>query len=708
MAEKYGYLSSWFRRLSHPVGRLIPLKPGLNVIYGRNGAGKTQLMHAIDNASKYQMSPYEGFILRNPRVAEGWPPVSRGIFDRTSEEILDFYSGLDTEDVGLGELWGFIPESIVEERRPLVLEIITEILKPKRSLLTRSPGYEEPSCGADPNSMNDPEAIQMVPILLPSDEAPITRAHAKDIHDSYLALVEKVRIEINEAGSEDAKYIEACNSAHRNLELWLKEWSWSPLLTLRNVGFVEKEMWGWEPEAYFQSFGDEQLSPIFLPHIWMMKTVPAYEEFPSQLGKISYSFSLTREKDRSTIKEEENSIVSDGDIGLQKYSKEKMSAADKALLRERLQQEYLIRLRGKVSFLPGLRAMRIVTNRPMSTEKNKEVEYFITIGPGVIASGGSDAELRWFALARAAEKRSTQWVVIDEPESGLHRTAEAELAEVLASPAWNKGSVVVVATHSPEFLDLPNAHVLHIDAGKVRELTSANREELAVLGLRPADLLTQIRTFLLVEGEHERLIFEALFSEELRRMRCKIIVARGGKNMKDVFESQMIFEFTDAKVISLLDNIDAQVVTLLWEVARKVAGEGKEPEAGQYVRSGLPGSKSGENKFLSEFLSLALKSGQHERVEVWGLSKGDILYYFSPSDFGLKIPFKELVMEHQDQFTQGGDNFKTWARKKYRADFSDRAVVLAAESLDHIPDDFVNLLMQISSLSRANSVSSNE
>ena len=150
----------------------------------------------------------------------------------------------------------------------------------------------------------------------------------------------------------------------------------------------------------------------------------------------------------------------------------------------------------------------------------------------------------------------------------------------------------------------------------MREFTSAAREQLEVLGLRAADLLTQIRTFLLVEGEHEKLIFESLFADELRRMRCKIIVARGGKNMKDIFESQMIFEFSDATVFSLLDNIDATSVKTLWRDARVMAERGKIIEAGQYVRSNLPGAKSGENVFLSQFLTLALANGQHERVEV--------------------------------------------------------------------------------------------
>ena len=52
----YGYLGDWFGRFRRPLGQFVPLKPGLNVVYGRNGAGKTQLLLAIELASRFKMS----------------------------------------------------------------------------------------------------------------------------------------------------------------------------------------------------------------------------------------------------------------------------------------------------------------------------------------------------------------------------------------------------------------------------------------------------------------------------------------------------------------------------------------------------------------------------------------------------------------------------------------------------------------------------
>lgn len=695
--DPYGYLGEWFGRFRHPLGQFVPLKPGLNVVYGRNGAGKTQLLRAIELASRFRISSYEGFVLRNPRVG------NQLIFDKSAEEIVEYYRNSDSDETNFTDELGLsLQLNTTEENRSKVQSIIKEFLSLRRCMLSRSMAlkWDEGSRGSA-TEMNDPESIQLVPVLLPQDEAPVTRGHAKDIAISYSTLVESISAQMDAFGTDDERTAFSANKAIDQFEEWVDGWMWSPLMNQRNFGFVEASGWAWAPETHAHALVNCQNSALFLPSIWSQTMVPKYEEFQERHSTNSdFHFSLMRENVRNSADESRPMLLRDDEIGIPRYRRNS-SANEIAAENREMRAKYLGGLQGKLAFLPGLSRVHFKTREAAPTEGRLEASHLIKLSDGIGASLGSDAERRWLALAREAQSRTTDWVIIDEPEAGLHRTAEAELAQALASPAWNSGSVIVVATHSPEFLDLPNTHVLHIDSGIVQEFTTADREELAVLGLRPADLLTQIRSFLLVEGEHEKLIFEALFAEELRQFGCQIIVARGGKNMKDVFESQMIFEFSDAKVISLLDNTDAKVVTDLWRQARLMSSQGKVSEAGQYVRSGLPGNKSGENRFLSEFLTLALSNGQHARVEVWGLSRGDILYYFPPSDFGLKLPFEDLVKEHQGQIKPGGDNFKTWARKKYRADFSDAAVIHAAQSLDHIPSDFGDLLMQIASLTRS-------
>jgi predicted ATPase len=691
------YLTSWFPSYRKNLrGTLIPLKPGLNVIYGRNGSGKSQLLGAISSVAEYKMSAYEGFVLVNPRlqsVADNEDPY---VFNTTPKEVLKGFRQNHTEDMDLGWLDGFDPTDIPETRQQLVLDIIGEFLRNKRCLFTREPIKEEPSVDKR-ERMNAPQKLQLAPMLMPSDEAPITREHAKAIHASYVLLIEGIEESIH--ASQDASFSVDQNDENYRIEIlageqllyaWCREWSWSPLLSLRNIGFLD--VYGYELYEYALLW-ESDTSPLFLPAIFIQDAVGEYVEF-GDFNNREKTLSLTLEKMSQSEKDESFSDVTASEID---YHEEMVDGKRivKEQKREELLKSYVERITAKLQFLPGLRNLSYEIQGPLR-HFHRETTMHLVLGNRVDASKGSTAERRWLDLARMAVEKTTQWVIIDEPESGLHRTAEADLAVALASPEWSSSSIVVVATHSPEFLELPNAHVLHVDSGVVRELTGIDRDELANLGLRPADLLTQINTFLLVEGEHERIVFETLFPDELRRLRCKIIVARGAKNMKDIFESQMIFNFSDATIISLLDNIDAKVVTQIWSEARKLASTGKVDEAGEYVRTALPGAKSGENVFLSEFLTLALANGQHERVEVWGLSKADIVLYLSPQDFGIKRTWEELLEAH----TPSDPSFKFWATKKYGADFSVDAVLRATKALDHIPGDFGDLLMQITHLKR--------
>jgi predicted ATPase len=707
-----GYLLRWFPRLWAKEGNLIPLSPGINVFYGRNGAGKTQILEAIAHAADFKLSAYEGFILHDPQISKIsylYPDPQRShspqnyekkffILGISPEQLLARYKTLDSEDAWLGCTNGFNANHISDKNEDLVLAILDEFLAAKHALLTRSPVKEDPSAG-DPEQMNAPEFIQIVPMLLPSDSAPITRLHAMEIHDSYLDFLERMENTFT-AGDDPSLsnhensvlYSDETNEKGKCFEAWVSTWSWSPLINVRNLGY--DDCYSFVDNGGEGNIFDAENLPIFLPAAISHDTRKEYEEFKSTYES-SVSLSLTKESDlpsvpnyfKAQLEEEDLSTITHEDIGYSNLDY-KSEIVDQPEVYQKLLMTYLAQLKSKLRFLPNYRSLEI-----------KEDKYYkfpkLIINDGVRASRGSAAERRWLHLAKETIRTSRQWVVIDEPESGLHRAAEAELAQVLASSSWNQGSIVAIATHSPEFLDLSHAHVNHVENGKVRELTADDREDLVALGLRPGDLLGQIRTFLLVEGEHEKIIFENLFRSELRRAGCKIIVARGAKNMKDVFESQMIFHFSDATIVSLLDNIDSTTVNSIWSEAKKMAERGKLIEAGEFIRTSLPGKNHSENTFLSQFLRLALDKGQYERVEVWGLSKADIVLYFDPADFGIKRGWDELLALH----TNSDPSFKEWATKKYGADFTVQTIDRVSRNIDVAPDEFGGLMLRISELS---------
>jgi AAA15 family ATPase/GTPase len=696
-SREFGYLGNWFRRLADNSGQFVPLKPGLNVVYGRNGAGKTQLIQAISYVADFKMSAFEGFILKDPTIRKPLDEKVEVIFERTVEDILEGYLSDESEDMQLGWTPGFNPQNVSGEKKAIVFDILNEFKSHRQILLTRAPSQDEPSAG-DPETMNAPEFVQFVPVIFPSNFAPLTRAHAVEIHKSYMQFIENVKSRFSEGDNpkltvseNNERYSEEILQKGKLFDEWVESWSWSPLINIRNLG------WNWD-FSFVQNevnamLWDCENNPIFLPAIKIYSVDREYEEFSSAVRR-KVSISLTRENEPPKLLNyfgsnhdgDALSIIGNDEIGYRNESRGNRGIDNPDLYNE-LISTYVDKLRQKLSFLPNFRSLEF-------HKSSKPNMNYLVINQRVLASEGSQAERRWLALAKDSMKKSTKWLVIDEPESGIHRTAEADLAVALASPVWNSGNVLVIATHSPEFIEIANANVLHIEAGIVRELTSLNRENLEILGLRPSDLLTSVKVFLLVEGEHEKIVFETLFKEELRKLRCKIIVARGGKNMKDVFESQMIFDFSDALVICLLDNLNAEAIEAIWDEARNLSSKGKVIEAGQYVRSALPGSKSGENVFLSQFLTLALANGQHERIAVWGLTKEDIVLYLPPIEFGIKRSWEELLTQH----SKDDGNFKAWACKKYDANFSLEGVRRATKALDTIPNDFGNLMMKIASV----------
>lgn len=694
--RRASYLAAWFPILNKPKGNFIAIKPGMNVIYGTNGSGKTQLLEAISSAAEFKNSTCEGFILRDPKV-EGLGSTKEGkLFDISTDEVLDYFDTVSevsyTSDMMLGWKKGFKPEDLTDERKNEVREILSEFLEEKKCLLTRAlPDDKLIFEVYDRDKMNPARSIDFVPVLFPGDKAPKTHSHLQQISDSFIkfqsSLDERISMVENlETGDENI--VEEKKTEF--FEEWLSAWSWSPLMNLRNVGFLTNYNYelfdGFNNQDYgFLNFDE---LPIFLPAIHRHMIRSEYQEFETEEYEQNFVLSLKREsKDQDKIDQEEFSVTN-SDFGFYSYDKNEQSNR-KALL-----DDYLISLRKKLNFLPGLRLLTV--DHEMYGDR-EEIPLLLSSKPWIRASSGSQAERRWLLLGKKALRQSSKWLVIDEPESGMHRIAEADLAEALSSLEWTSNNIVVVATHSPEFLNLPNVNIIHVVSGSTQSLTQIDREKFMDLGIRPSDLLAGTKTFLLVEGEHEKIVFENLFRDELQRIRCKIIVARGAKNMKDIFESQFIFDFTDAVIVSLLDNIESKDVEKVWNDSKRLAQTGKVIEAGQYVRQSLPGSKSGENVFLSQFLTLALANGQHERVEVWGLSKPDIVFYFNPEDFGLKKSWEELIKLNEID----KQSFKGWATKKFDADFTIQAVEKAVLNSQSLPEEFGDLIMKLAEITNS-------
>jgi energy-coupling factor transporter ATP-binding protein EcfA2 len=305
----------------------------------------------------------------------------------------------------------------------------------------------------------------------------------------------------------------------------------------------------------------------------------------------------------------------------------------------------------------------------------------------------STAQRRWAILAirlaaSHAVGRAHSVVLLDEPELALHRRAERHLADGLVQVADRLGAIVIVATHSPALLRNPTTVLLRVhrsDTGKgtIDELSRDFKGRVHDLGLDVADLLQFCQLILLVEGLHDEIVFSELFRESFARNGILIIPARGVRGIAQVADAQLLFDFTDARLVAVADNANASELQTIWHAARDMAARGEDFMAELRKMRSL----GQEGRFLEEFCSKALKAGRGDRVaEVTGLPKRDIVEY---------LPCNALVPGHESwealrerhARSAAGLKFKEEFLLRLGAEISGDSVRAAVGQLDNIHSD---------------------
>lgn len=331
----------------------------------------------------------------------------------------------------------------------------------------------------------------------------------------------------------------------------------------------------------------------------------------------------------------------------------------------------------------------------------------------------SQAQKRWtrFALRLAIateqpDQPERTVVMVDEPEAALHPTAERFLAAGIDEVAGGLGVQVLLASHSPAFLANSSFrlhHVVRNSAGLAEAvpLTVGYQAEIESLGLDRADLLLLSRVFLVVEGRHDELVIDGLIGPELSHHRAAILPMRGGGSaVASVIDARLLFDYTSARLMMVLDNVSGKRIVALWADARKLASDGDLAEARLILDRGLD-NKVSEEKFLKEFCIRALEHGRADRIEVFGLAKADIQEYLPAWPFvGNKAEsweeMRSRYADYAEGYTKGKpQNFKSWIANTYGGKFDDEQFHRALESMDEIPEEFTTLLERVSKLSEA-------
>lgn len=270
--------------------------------------------------------------------------------------------------------------------------------------------------------------------------------------------------------------------------------------------------------------------------------------------------------------------------------------------------------------------------------------------------------------------RSPSVLIVDEPERGLHPLAAKHLSESIASN-WE---VTLVASHSVEFLDTgirnesasqvvrdPNGFI------SIKQLPQLSEQQENViserLGLTPAALVNLTSIFVLVEGPHDELVLRHYFDELCRKFRIQILPMVGTRGIKNLVTSDFLFTATSSPIAIIVDNGKQASIDKLMARLRTTNNQS---ERFSIAHQNLKEFDSKEMKEIYGLIQQAIKADRLDRIHPCALSEGDILRYL-PMEY-ICPKFKSwsdldtefLVAQGRSFFKEGdGKAKKDWITK---------------------------------------------
>ena len=586
----------------------VPVRRGLNVVYGLNGSGKTRFLNRVKDIADGRHGPMEGLVVSDIPIGQR----GRHIVEELASEAEWLAETLDDWETG----WPIVRQSVLSGHAGQSAvtslqdgnsfwnldrigcgkenaQILAEFLQRGSILLARGFGDDSTS------------TLLAVPMCLPGQRGPATRAVLENMRTS-LAAIHQRYWDTHHEDLEDFRD-PAKKEFYDAAEQWRCEWIESALLNRRNLGdwfdaaIQDPEEYSW---THLPLVEDD--TPLFLPAIAQSKDSMPHEDSPDWNFRWRM---VSDEQDRDlalqgftrTVREMlwVSGIGSDDDVGTK--------AA------ERLNQ-------GLGAFLPGTPPVEIDLGDARDWLRGDKPA--ITLG-GYPVSAASNAQFRWLMFAgQLIYRQQPTLVVVDEPEAGLHRSAERAVRNALSDPERFGRTVVIVATHSPIFLQ-GNANLLHASAALgITGWSQDDGQTLDHLGMSRGDALLMTRIFLIVEGPHDKIVLETLFGEELRSIGVEIFFMSGVRAVEQALDSQFLLRCTDAVVMVLFDNLRADIGDV-WRRARKLANTGRANDldaARTLIRSHTKRGNT-EDEWMSRFLLRSLTDPSRDRIEAFGLPK---------------------------------------------------------------------------------------
>lgn len=447
----------------------------------------------------------------------------------------------------------------------------------------------------------------------------------------------------------------------------------------------------------FATFLDGLAGPAWLPEVWWSDEIDAHlQGLPRPLTtgaetdrQTTVISKLIREEAKLSLKDE----LSPGDI-----IEELRPNLDEWKMKANRLREELFPLLPPLDWRAG-GASAWLDGRPIEWLAEEPIG-----GTWISFKHLSEAQRRAYNLVLdITQADANSLLLIDEPETALDRRAVGLLAQRLNAFANVSGIPIVAATHSVEFLSQEGANLVHVarefPSGRSR-LTSVRRDELALrsvqLNLTESEILQLVRTFVVVEGEHDRLVIDGFIGDELRRVGAELVAMRGASKVVTLADAEVIFGYTDASMVVVLDAIDNPgALHEMWLEATGLARRGETRLArgriSQY-RQQHPDPNYEERQILA-LAQQVLDRGDPSRVRFFGFTAKDIIEYLDPAAFDLETDWPSLRREY-DAYKLNKSDFKTWLRLRKGAQINQDTIRAAVESV-HWTDchgEFTDLL----------------
>ena len=126
----------------------------------------------------------------------------------------------------------------------------------------------------------------------------------------------------------------------------------------------------------------------------------------------------------------------------------------------------------------------------------------------------------------------------------------------------------------------------------------------------------------------------------------------GSRNLVSVAGGDVLFGFSDAEVVVLLDNATEHRIPDVWREAQALTSDGNQKAALRLLEDVEAGARwlTDEESKALEFCRKAIHLGAPHRFHLYGLSQPDIINYLDPRAFiSSDLTWSQLGAEYRQQ-----------------------------------------------------------